>query len=110
MESVKMSAIMKTVKTIGAASVLVGGLFHLGGPAVFRIPLIGGALNSIWNFGVGPVTVQRLFGLVAVLYGAHALGFDRLVARVPVVGAPVKDALNTMETTFVPTEGDVYSV
>ena len=48
-----MSAMMKTVKTVGAASVLVGGLFHLGGPAIFRIPLVGGALNSVWNFGIG---------------------------------------------------------
>ena len=105
-----MSAIMKTIKTIGAASVLVGGLFHLGGPAVFRIPLIGGAMNSIWNFGVGPVTIQRIFGLVAVLYGAQALGFDRLVAKVPVIGAPVKRGLDILDETFVPTEGDVYSV
>ena len=105
-----MSAIMKTVKTIGAASVLVGGLFHLGGPAVFRIPLIGGAMNSIWNFGIGPVTIQRIFGLVAVLYGAQALGFDRLVAKVPVIGAPVKRGLDILDDTFVPTDGDVYSV
>jgi len=105
-----MSAIMKTIKTIGAASVLVGGLFHLGGPAVFRIPLIGGAMNSIWNFGIGPVTIQRIFGLVAVLYGAQALGFDRLVAKVPVIGAPVKRGLDILDDTFVPTDGDVYSV
>ena len=105
-----MSAMMKTVKTVGAASVLVGGLFHLGGPAIFRIPLVGGALNSVWNFGIGPITTQRLFGLVAVLYGAHALGFDRLVAKVPVVGQPVKDALNTMEDALVPMDGETYSV
>ena len=54
-----MTMMMKTLRTVGAASVLVGGLFHLGGPAVFDIPLIGGAMGRIWNFGVGPVTVQR---------------------------------------------------
>jgi len=62
-----MSMMMKTLRTVGAASVLVGGLFHLAGPAVFDLPLIGDAMSRIWNFGVGPATVQRLFGLVAVL-------------------------------------------
>jgi len=48
---------MKTLRTVGAASVLVGGLFHLAGPAVFDLPLIGDAMSRIWNFGVGPATV-----------------------------------------------------
>jgi len=106
--------IMKTLRTIGAASVLVGGLFHLGGPAVFEMPLVGGALSKAWNFGIGPVTMQRLFGLVAVLYGAHALGLDNLVAKIPVVGSPVKNALNTLEDAVVPggevSEMGTYSV
>ena len=38
-----MSMMMKTLRTVGAASVLVGGLFHLAGPAVFDLPLIGSA-------------------------------------------------------------------
>jgi|TARA_R110002020_G_scaffold99196_4_gene235596 hypothetical protein len=105
-----MSMMMKTLRTVGAASVLVGGLFHLAGPAVFDLPLIGSAMSRIWNFGVGPATVQRLFGLVAVLYGAHALGFDDLVAKVPVIGAPVKGALNSMEHSLVPDETNSYSV
>ena len=105
-----MSMMMKTLRTVGAASVLVGGLFHLAGPAVFDLPLIGSAMSRIWNFGVGPATVQRLFGLVAVLYGAHALGFDNLVAKVPVIGAPVKGALNSMEHSLVPDETNSYSV
>jgi len=105
-----MSMMMKTLRTVGAASVLVGGLFHLAGPAVFDLPLIGSAMSRIWNFGVGPATVQRLFGLVAVLYGAHALGFDNLVAKVPVIGKPVKGALNSMESSLVPDETNSYSV
>ena len=105
-----MSMMMKTLRTVGAASVLVGGLFHLAGPAVFDLPLIGSAMSRIWHFGVGPATVQRLFGLVAVLYGAHALGFDDLVAKVPVIGAPVKGALNSMEHSLVPDETNSYSV
>jgi len=36
---------MKTLRTVGAASVLVGGLFHLAGPAVFDLPLIGDAMS-----------------------------------------------------------------
>jgi len=103
-----MSMMMKTLRTVGAASVLVGGLFHLAGPAVFDLPLIGDAMSRIWNFGVGPATVQRLFGLVAVLYGAHALGFDNLVAKVPVIGMPVKGALNSMEDSLVPDETNQY--
>ena len=105
-----MSMMMKTLRTVGAASVLVGGLFHLAEPAVFDLPLIRSAMSRIWNFGVGPATVQRLFGLVAVLYGAHALGFDDLVAKVPVIGAPVKGALNSMEHSLVPDETNSYSV
>jgi len=85
---------MKTLRTVGAASVLVGGLFHLAGPAVFDLPLIGDAMSRIWNFGVGPATVQRLFGLVAV----------------PVIGMPVKGALNSMEDSLVPDETNSYSV
>ena len=105
-----MSMMMKTLRTVGAASVLVGGLFHLAGPAVFDLPLIGNAMSRIWNFGVGPATVQRLFGLVAVLYGAHALGFDNLVAKGPVIGMTVKGALNSMEDSLVPDETNSYSV
>ena len=105
-----MSMMMKTLRTVGAASVLVGVLFHLAGPAVFDLPLLGDAMSRIWNFSVGPATVQRLFGLVAVLYGAHALGFDNLVAKVPVIGMPVKGALNSMEDSLVPDETNSYSV
>ena len=85
-------------------------MFLLGGPAVFDLPLIGGAMGRIWNFGVGPVTVQRLFGLIAVLYGAPALGVDDLVARVPVIGGPVKGALNSLDDSLVLDETNSYSV
>jgi len=78
-----MSMMMKTLRTVGAASVLVGGLFHLAGPAVFDLPLIGDAMSRIWNFGVGPA---------------------------PVIGMPVKGALNSMEDSLVPDETNSYSV
>jgi len=66
---------MKTLRTVGAASVLVGGLFHLAGPAVFDLPLIGDAMS-----------------------------------RIPVIGMPVKGALNSMEDSLVPDETNSYSV
>jgi hypothetical protein len=92
----------KGIKMVGAASVLVGGLFHLGGPAVFTIPLLGNALAAFWNFGVGPVTVQRLFGLIATLYGANALGLMPFVSKVPVIGGSLSSAIQMTERTVVP--------
>ncbi len=92
----------KGIKMVGAASVLVGGLFHLGGPAVFTIPIVGNLLAAFWNFGVGPVTVQRLFGLIATLYGANALGLMGFVKKVPAVGGPLSSAIEMTERTVVP--------
>jgi len=90
------------IKMVGAASVLVGGLFHLGGPAVFTIPLLGNALAAFWNFGIGPVTVQRLFGLISTLYGANALGLMPWVGKVPLIGGPLSSAIEMTERTVVP--------
>jgi len=90
------------LKMVGAASVLVGGLFHLGGPAVFTIPVVGNLLAAFWNFGVGPVTVQRLFGLIATLYGANALGLLGFVKNVPAVGGPLSSAIEMTERAVVP--------
>tara|TARA_R100000152_G_C6737033_1_gene161116 strand:- start:481 stop:777 length:297 start_codon:yes stop_codon:yes gene_type:complete len=90
------------LKMVGAASVLVGGLFHLGGPAVFTIPVLGNALAAFWNFGIGPVTVQRLFGLIATLYGANALGLLPMLDKLPVVGGPISSAVEMTERAVVP--------
>jgi hypothetical protein len=90
------------VKMVGAASVLVGGLFHLAGPTVFTVPILGNALAAFWNFGVGPVTVQRLFGLIATLYGAQALGLMSFVNKVPVVGGPLSRGIEATERVVVP--------
>ena len=94
--------VSKGIKMVGAASVLVGGLFHLGGPTVFTIPILGNALASFWNFGIGPVTIQRLFGLIATLYGANALGLMGWVGKVPVVGGALSSAVEMTERTVVP--------
>jgi hypothetical protein len=90
------------IKMVGAASVLVGGLFHLGGPAVFTIPLLGNALAAFWNFGIGPVTVQRLFGLISTLYGANALGLMPWVGKLPLIGGTLSSAIEMTERTVVP--------
>jgi hypothetical protein len=49
-----MSMMMKTLRTVGAASVLVGGLFHLAGPAVFDLPLIGKCYEPNLEFRCWP--------------------------------------------------------
>tara|TARA_R110000765_G_scaffold357851_1_gene448051 strand:- start:27 stop:320 length:294 start_codon:yes stop_codon:yes gene_type:complete len=90
------------IKMVGAASVLVGGLFHLAGPTVFTVPILGNALAAFWNFGIGPATVQRLFGLIATLYGAQALGLMAWVAKVPVVGGPLSRGIEATESVVVP--------
>ena len=90
------------IKMVGAASVLVGVVFHLGGPAVFTIPLLGNALAAFWNFGIGPVTVQRLFGLISTLYGANALGLMPWVGKLPLIGGTLSSAIEMTERTVVP--------
>ena len=69
---------------------------------VFTVPILGNALAAFWNFGVGPVTVQRLFGLIATLYGAQALGLMSFVNRVPMVGGPLSRGIEATERVVVP--------
>lgn len=90
-----MNIATRTLRIVGSVSALVGGVMLLGASGlVGAIPVVGGLASSlmdtIWNAGIGPVTVQRLVGLGLFMGAAHQFGLFSRVAgwlrMVPVVG------------------------